>query len=115
MTRYYECHVTLKAPPGGDRRRLREHVEHLGWKFSAIDGDPVMGPGVKCYATMLYNARLGDEEVLRRLHRTAAVLSRGGWEVTRRKVELVIHDDRSDKVRCDGGCRECHLDDLGAR
>ena len=106
---YYECHITLE----GDPALLKHAVENLKWKFSKIDGDPVMGAGVKCYATRHYNVRWPERDVLSFLHTTAAELALN-FTVTRKKIELVIYDDRSSKVRCDGGCPECHLDDLTA-
>lgn len=111
--RYYELHITLDDL--GDRRvreRMQVVVLAMPWKFSAIDGDPVTGPGVKCYATTHLNTKVGEEFALGHLLGSAAHLERAGFEVTRRKVELVLYADRSSKVRpCDGGCPECHLDD----
>lgn len=105
---YYEAHITLN----GDPEFSKESVESINWKFSKIDGDPVMGDGVKCYATRHFNAKWPTEDVVAWLFAAATKLNRLGIEVTRRKVELVIYDDRSSKVRCSGGCVECHLDDL---
>lgn len=106
---YYEAHVTMT----GDRDRLRHLTKALSWKFSAIDGDINLGDGVKMYATRQFNARLGDEAVVAELNEIADTLEAGGAAVLRRKVERVIYDDRSSLVKpCDGGCIECHLDDL---
>lgn len=111
MTQYYECHVTLLGLP----EQIRPHVEALRWKFSAIDGDPVLGAGIKCYATRHFHVRHGQDEVLQWLLNAAALLRGQGLEVLRRKVELVVFDDRSVKTQCTGACVECHLDDyLGA-
>lgn len=107
MKTYYECHITIQST---HVERVREAVQREKWKFSVIDGDPTLGDGVKCYATMHYNARLPEEEVLRRLHEVADRLA--PYRVIRRKIERVIYDDRSSTVRCDGGCPECHLDDV---
>lgn len=101
---YYECHITLN----GDPEIIQWAVENMKWKFSKIDGDPVEGAGVKCYATKHYNAKHASNAVVAILMHSATVL--GAYptiEVTRRKVELVIFDDRSSKVRCDGLCPEC--------
>jgi hypothetical protein len=98
---YYECHITMMGDPG----TLKPMVEDIGWKFSAIDGDPVMGDGVKCYATTFFNARVGTGEALERLLIAAAALRDKGAEVVRRKIELVVFDDRTTK--CQGGCPEC--------
>lgn len=108
MKQYFECHVTMT----GDPEFIEPLVENLKWKFSVINGDPVLGRGLKCYATRLFNIRMGQEGVQNELLRIADALSNKGCNVIRRKVEMVIYDDRINKVKCTGGCPECHLDDL---
>lgn len=99
----------------GDRHLLKYIVEkYSDWKFSAIDGDPSLGDGVKCYATRHFNPRTGDAVVLQILTDTAKRLADNGAEVIRRKVERIIFDDRSSTVKlgtCNGACPECHLED----
>ncbi|CAN7603481.1 hypothetical protein [Bosea sp. LjRoot237] len=115
MKSYYECHVTMEAPAADNdnRQRVKAAVDAIGWKFSAIEGDIVLGDGVKLYATRHFNTRLGDDRVVSLLHDAADTLAAQSINVVRRKVERVLFDDRSAKVRpCDGGCLECHLDDL---
>lgn len=57
--------------------------------------------------------KLSIDKVLELLHNTANKLETLGIEVIRRKTELVLFDDRSSKIQpCNGGCIECHLDDL---
>lgn len=108
MKTYFECHITMV----GDPAVIRPVVEAAKWKFSVIDGDPVLGEGVKCYATQLFKRSLGEETVLSMLLDTAKQLENSGFKVLRRKVELVIYDDKAKSVRCTGGCPECHLDDI---
>lgn len=109
---YYECHVTMEAEPA-DRDKVAAAVDAIGWKFSAIDGDIVLGAGTKFYATRHFNARLREGDVLARLLDAASRIGLAGIKVTRRKVERVIFDDRSASVRpCDGACPECHLEDI---
>lgn len=107
---YYECHITML----GDPKKVEPLVKSLKWKFSAIDGDPTLGDGIKLYATRHYNSRMEQGRVLDELLITATKLEEFGIEVIRRKIELVIYDDRSSTVsfKCKGGCPECHLDDL---
>jgi hypothetical protein len=96
----------------GDPMAIRPLVESLKWKFSVIDGDILLGDGAKCYATRLFNERVGQAAVTAHLLAVARKLQRGGCNVIRRKVELVLFDDRSSKMRCVGRCIECHLDDV---
>lgn len=106
---YYEAHITMIGEPN---YLLKSMIEEMGWKFSAIDGDPTLGDGVKCYATKHFKASEARETVLQRLHEAAYMLSnnRLNIKVIRKKIELVIYDDRSSTVRfeCEGKCPECH-------
>lgn len=109
IKQYYECHVTML----GNKEDIQPHVLKKKWKFSAIDGDPTLGNGIKCYATRHFNAKLEPEVILNKLMNVADYLeTQEKIEVIRRKIELVIYDDRSSTVRCSGGCVECHCDDL---
>ncbi len=101
MKNYFECHITML----GDPKEIEPLVKNTGWKFSAINGDPVLGDGIKCYATMLFSSLLKDDSYcLNQLISTAVALEGLGVKVLRRKVERVIYDDRSSAVVCDGGC-----------
>ncbi len=106
MRNYYECHVTIDGNP----EIVRPLVQETKWKFSAIDGDSNLGDGVKCYATRQLNAKIPANEVLENLHRVADWLQEKGLKILRRKVEMVLYDDKIAKV-CTGACIECHLDD----
>lgn len=107
MKNYYELHITMVGEPD----HLRPLVEGVKWKFSAIDGDPVLGDGVKCYATTFFNIKKSELDVIGTLIETSALLSRAGAKVIRKKVEKVLFDDRSEAVPCNGACVGCHLDD----
>lgn len=96
MTQYYECHITIE----GDRKIIEDVVTNaVGWKFSAIDGDPSLGEGVKCYATMHYNNRIPLMEVIDRVQTTAKnIAAFGHMKIVREKVEIVVYDTRSKSV-----------------
>lgn len=94
MTQYYECHITIE----GDKAAVEQAVAAVGWKFSAIDGDPSLGEGIKCYATMHYNSRIPVYEIIDTVNSAANNLRSRGIKVVREKVELVVYDTRSKSV-----------------
>ncbi len=87
---YWELHVTMEGLP----RTLKQKVESVGWKFSAIDGDPILGAGVKCYATSHLNKKVPLEAAIALLTETGSALRKIGCNVTREKVESVDFDRR---------------------
>lgn len=104
MKEYFEAHVTML----GDPAAIRPHVEDLKWKFSCIDGDINLGAGVKCYATLQMNTKIGEGNAKAKLVDAAEYLGIfKGITILRRKIERVIFDDRIDKVACIGACPEC--------
>lgn len=86
---YFECHVTFTTPTGLDPG-IR------GWKFSRIDGDPVLGQGVKSYLTRQFKDSRPLEEVVNEVEFAAAQLRDSGPEfvVLRTKVEHVCYDSK---------------------
>ena len=86
---YYECHITME----GDAKKIEPIVEKTGWKFSKIDGDPILGAGVKCYATAHFNTRYCREFVQQQVDLVAQIFrEQKGIKLLRRKVELVLYD-----------------------
>lgn len=106
MNSYYEAHITLLGNPD----KLEPIIKSIKWKFSKIDGDPNFGDGIRCYATRQYNGNLNKKSVLLDLHSKANILEQHGT-VIRKKIELVIYDDRSSLINftCSGNCPECTL------
>lgn len=91
MTEYYECHITMR----GKREDISPVVESEEWKFSCIDGDPVLGKEIFCYATRHYSAvRVPLEEVVMHMNIAALVFHKVGIEIVRQKVELVVYDTK---------------------
>tara|TARA_R110002096_G_scaffold192856_3_gene374602 strand:- start:312 stop:614 length:303 start_codon:yes stop_codon:yes gene_type:complete len=92
MKQYYECHVTFMASVEDDSCRMGPAL--MGWKFSQIDGDPVLGAGVKSYFTRQFKESIPLDSVRAEVDQVAEVLIVEGYEVLRRKVELVVYDSK---------------------
>lgn len=90
----YECHITIEATGEYMQQKAQELIEKRGWKFSKIDGDPVLGKGVKCYATNHFAAKKNVDEVIRNMSYLAEELFAASFLVIREKVELIIFDTK---------------------
>lgn len=93
MKQYFELHLTIEEP--SDRKQFVETtVEALGWKFSAIDNDIILGDGVKMYATTHMHRDWSPADAVRHLEHGSAELAKSGVNVIRKKLEQVIYDAR---------------------
>ena len=83
----YECHVTIDA---ADKEKAAPIAELNGFHMSAIDGDEIMGPGVKAYCT-----KSGAEYALHSdMENLCDHLEVAGIKWQRRKVEHIVRDER---------------------
>lgn len=87
---YYECHVTFE----GDTAVGIATCAIVGWKHSKIDGDPVMGEGVRQYATKHFNQRCREDQIWGEMTQVKHNLVIKGLKVTRMKIEKVLRDER---------------------
>lgn len=91
---YYELHITMN----GTKAQLEALVNRMPnrWTFSCIDGDPIIGKGVKCYATKHYRISSTRSQVKGHLNQAVNYLEQhtDPGTVIREKIELVIHDVR---------------------
>jgi len=85
----FEAHITCL----GHEEKVKEVGEATGWSFSKIDGDPILGQGVKCYLThhardyiTLHERMLAVKRELQDKDVNVPVL--------RTKIELIMHDER---------------------
>lgn len=89
----FEAHITYSS-------RHREWVEKNhspDWKFSAIDGDPVLGKEVFCYLTSYDDSA---ENLLRRMVRErdrlmCCVKNEYGPGAVRMKIERIVYDTKT--------------------
>lgn len=106
---HYESHITFL----GNKHLIKTLVEGHKWKFSCIDGDPILGDGVKCYATKQFNLRKGELRIINELNEIANDITKrfgDDVKVIRKKIEKVVYDMRPKDHNCDGACVECHME-----
>lgn len=86
--RNFEAHITFEQM---HEESVRSLGARHGWKFSRIDGDPVLGQKVYCYLS----AHDSDVE---RLQDTMDLLANSaaatGTPPVRTKIELIVFDKR---------------------
>lgn len=88
----FEAHITVEKMQLQAARAVigdfdQDWVQH----YSAIDGDPVLGKGVKGYVTF---HGMDLEKVLARLNTLVKKLEDNGVIVLRKKIEVVVLDER---------------------
>lgn len=98
MKQYYECHITIDPYTKihvGRIDEIKKIVLRHKWKFNAINGDPELGNGLKCYATMHYSIRNTKEVILNKLLITRDKFLNEGLTIIRAKIEMVVYDSRT--------------------
>ncbi len=85
----YECHVTVSCPEPRVKD-LQTIIESVGWSFSKIAGDPLLGASVFCYATHHYDDL---RDAISYSIAMSQSLQMAEFNVRRRKVELVMMDE----------------------
>lgn len=98
MTTKYEVHITMDEAK--DRECfVKSIVDSLGYTFSKIDNDLMIGPGTKMYATANYPLTSeGYELPAKQMHEAMKILKEYGCKVIRAKIELILFDKRYDNV-----------------
>jgi hypothetical protein len=84
---YYELHITVES-----NLALKSEIENTAWKFSQITDDPILGPGPKMYATIHKDA-VNIKEVRKSLDEMVEYIRLKGFNVLRKKIELVLLDE----------------------
>lgn len=88
----YECHITINAESTVQLLWLEALAGDIGWKFSRIDGDPVLGKGVFTYFT---RHDTNADRMKSRMQNAVARLSEAGFHVVREKIEHIIYDTKT--------------------
>lgn len=89
MPRKFESHLTMHVNDG----RIVEEIGHgLGWKYSQIEGDALMGPKPYCYLTG-YDP--DGKALLARANDLKRQIEANGVEVLRVKIEEIVYDTKT--------------------
>lgn len=103
MDAHFECHITFVVSTTGTipqvaAERIQDFaqfaVQHLGWKFSVIAGDPLLGPGPRFYATRHYARTKKPATVWEHMQGARGELEKLGFKVIRCKTEAIVQDER---------------------
>jgi hypothetical protein len=90
----YECHITVNT---ADAKKATKIAEEQHWKTSEIARDPVLGDKNFFYLTTHTNSYA---LMLSRMSRCAEALRSWDVEVIREKIELIIHDTKTNRIAC---------------
>lgn len=86
----FECHITCHIK---DSEKVEEEsIFSKHWKFSKIDGDPLLGAKPHCYLTC---HSVGFKDIKEDMNTTAERLTSKGIEVLRKKIEEIVYDSKT--------------------
>lgn len=85
----FESHITCYIQ---DANKVMEVGEVLGWKFSKIDGDPLMGAKPYCYLTRY---EPNEKVLFSEMNAAEVMLKREMVPVLRTKIERIIWDTKT--------------------
>ncbi len=89
MERKFEAHITM---PREQRDLVERQASIMGWSFSIIDGDPIMGQKPYCYLTAYHT---DGQKLLAVMNEVSGVLSKGGVTILREKLEEILYDTKT--------------------
>lgn len=94
----FECHITFPASDSMIARTTAGQRGFEGWKYSVIEGDPLLGPGVHAYLT---RHSINYITLFTGMKALVGALTQNGVGVIREKIELIMYDTKTGE----GGAR----------
>jgi hypothetical protein len=86
----FECHITYDKVTPEERQSLEDYAASLKWKTSFIEGDPLLGPGLRMFLTC--HSADGDQLY----HKMKDVVLHSPVKLIREKIEEIVHDTKYD-------------------
>jgi hypothetical protein len=87
-TEDYELHITCKPKSSLEQDDLKVLAHKHGWSTSKIDGDPILGLGVKFYLTTHTNSQFDAQEKINLLVPEVNKIT----PTVRAKIERIVYD-----------------------
>jgi hypothetical protein len=88
----FEVHISIKTIPSRVETLQGDIEKEKPWSFSRITGDPELGQDdVVCYATAHFSDAI---TAIEKMDRLAYYLQDQWFDVQRKKVEIVMSDER---------------------
>jgi hypothetical protein len=98
--RKFEAHITCPR----DSAEIIEQLANPNWKFSCIDGDPMLGKQAYCYLTA-YDTDAKNLKI--RVTAMAQRIRAKDIQVLREKIEEIIYDTKTEYDIIQPCCGHC--------
>lgn len=92
MKKKYEAHLTFDKVYSS---QVQAYSKDTSWRFSQIDGDPVLGLGPRCYLTSYDESYDQLKTRMEHMHRHFV---QHGVQVSRRKIEEIVYDSATEEL-----------------